>query len=193
MRGPYGTTDALSRLRLALRPSNPHAEDNAITVARSGVIAPLVALFLTGVTSPTGQVEGGARGKVGPGAAALAEAALDVCAELSRSAETHAALIFIGVVDALPHLLELEVSKNGLFEPFDTEDDRFYQDRLGTNIGKVEQKGGVSCRRLKWTAGASRERRGGVRRRCCCCGCVGAHRRRVWTHCCGRYVSFITD
>lgn len=87
VRGPYRASDALSRLRVALMPSNPHFDDNAKTVAKSGVIAPLVALFLTGVTSP-GR-DDGRRGKVGPGGTVLliAEAALDVCAELSRSAE----------------------------------------------------------------------------------------------------------
>ena len=81
VRGPYGTMEALSRLRYALQLSNPHSDDNATMIAKSGVIAPLVALFLTGVTSPGGN--GGGRGKVGN--AELAKAALDVCAELSRS------------------------------------------------------------------------------------------------------------
>jgi hypothetical protein len=32
------------------------------------------------------------------------------------------------------------VSKNGLFEPFKCKKPKFYQDRLGTNIGKALKK-----------------------------------------------------
>lgn len=83
VRGPYGTANAVARLRHALQPSNPHSNDNATMVTQSGIIAPLVALFLTGVTSP-GR-DGGRRGKVDN--TKMATAALDVCAELSRSPE----------------------------------------------------------------------------------------------------------
>jgi hypothetical protein len=34
----------------------------------------------------------------------------------------------------------LPVSKNGLFEPFYTKNASFYQDRLGTNIGKTQKE-----------------------------------------------------
>eukprot|EP01043_Picozoa_sp_COSAG02_P036528 COSAG02_NODE_2681_length_8253_cov_7.455482_4_plen_491_part_00 len=85
VRGPYNCTDALSRLRVALRDSNPHSDTNSKMVVKSGVIAPLVALFLVGVTSPDG--EGSRRSKIGPGGAMLAATALDVCVELSRSPE----------------------------------------------------------------------------------------------------------